>query len=512
MASENLYDLFASRFPADRAKPFLTVPAGRSYSYADMEGAVARIAAHLVASGVRPGDRVAVQVEKSPEAVFLYLACLRAGAVYLPLNPAYRSDELDYFLADAEPALVVGDPAAPAFAELARARGTRIILTLDSRGQGTLITQSLSAAAVFATVPRGADDLAAILYSSGTTGRPKGVMLSHRNLAANALTLHRLWQFRPDDVLLHALPIFHTHGLFVALNTTLLNGSPMIFHEKFVAADVLRDLPRATVFMGVPTYYVRLVASADLTADRCRAIRLFLSGSAPLLDETFRQFEERTGRQIVERYGMTEAGMITSARLDRPRRAGSVGWPLPDVELRIVAEDGGMAPAGAPGVIQIRGPNVFRGYWKKPDKTAEDFTTDGWFKTGDVARIDGEGRVAIIGRAKDMIISGGFNVYPKEIEETIDALPGVDESAVVGMPHPDFGEAGLAVVTFRAGVPAMSPEQIVGHLKAHIANYKVPKMVITAPLPRNAMGKVQKNVLRESFRAAWDSYLAGDKS
>jgi malonyl-CoA/methylmalonyl-CoA synthetase len=502
----NLFSIFSDRFP-DLTSPFLTTRNGRVFTYADLDALSARLAHVLVAHGVEPGDRVAVQVEKTPEGVFLYLACLRAGAALLPLNPAYRSDELEYFLEDAEPALVVGDPGNKDLAALCAVRSIRL-LTLDANGQGSLMDASKGQPDKFATVARNADDLAAILYSSGTTGRPKGVMLSHSNLASNAATLHKLWGFKPGDVLLHALPIFHTHGLFVALNTTLMNGSAMIFHNRFDAKDVVADLPKATVFMGVPTYYVRLLTTPGFEKAVCKNIRLFISGSAPLLDETFLEFERRTGIQILERYGMTEAGMITSAHIDKPRRAGTVGWPLPDVTLRIIGEKGQPVAKGETGEIQIKGPNVFRAYWKKPEKTAEDIV-DGWFKTGDLAREEPDGMVGIVGRAKDMMISGGFNVYPKEIEEVLDAVPGVAESAVVGMPHPDLGEAGLAILTLNPVAPAPDDKALRDLLKAKLANYKVPKLILVADtLPRNAMGKVQKKFLRETYRSAWEESLA----
>ncbi|MDX2224465.1 MAG: AMP-binding protein [Rhodospirillaceae bacterium] len=501
--TENLFALLRARFPRDPDAPCLIPREGAALTYGAIDALSARMAAALDQAGARPGDRIAVQVEKSPAAVALYLAALRGGFVYLPLNTAYRDDELDYFLADAAPAVVVADPGG-AMPGLAARRGAKALLTLDAGGQGTLSDAAAAARGDGDVVARGRDDLAAILYSSGTTGKPKGVMLSHGNLAANALTLHRLWQFGPHDVLLHVLPIFHTHGLFVALNTSLLNGTPILFHEKFVAEHALADLPRATVMMGVPTVYVRLLAQPGLSRETCAHVRLFISGSAPLLPETFAAFERRTGHQILERYGMTEAGMITSALPDRPRRAGTVGWPLPDVNLRLNP---------ATGEIEINGPNVFTGYWRKPDKTAEDFTADGYFKTGDIGQLEPDGMVAIVGRAKDLIISGGFNVYPKEVEACIDALPGVEESAVVGLPHPDFGEAGLAVVTRKPGA-TITAAQVRAALKDQLANYKVPKLVVfAADLPRNAMGKVQKAMLREAYRAEWDkSLLDKDKS
>jgi malonyl-CoA/methylmalonyl-CoA synthetase len=494
----NLFALLRSRFPKDPAAPLMILRDGRTYTYGEIDTLSAKLANVLTASGAKPGDRIAVQVEKSPEAVALYLASLRGGFVYLPLNSAYRDEELEYFINDAEPAVVIGDPSSAQIPHVARKLKGSAFLTLGASGDGDLMRGARLASSQHQAATNLSSDLAAILYSSGTTGKPKGVMLSHGNLSSNALTLHELWRFTAGDVLLHALPIFHTHGLFVALNTTLLNGSAMLFHPKFNADDVIADLPRASVMMGVPTFYVRLLKSAAFGADICRNIRLFISGSAPLLEETFAEFARRTGHAILERYGMTEAGMITSAHIDKPRRANTVGWPLPGVSLRLGARD------GEAGEIEIKGPNVFTGYWRKPDKTAEDFMPDGFFKTGDLARIEPDGMISIVGRAKDMMISGGFNVYPKEIEALIDAMPGVEESAVVGMLHPDFGEAGLAVVTGRA-----DPAAMIAALRVKLANYKVPKMIVLAEsLPRNAMGKVQKKELRQTYAAAWAAHIA----
>jgi len=511
-ASENLFDIFHDHFQGRMQNSFLGANDGRAFTYGDLDRISARYANVLAARGLKTGDRVAVQVEKSPEYIFLYIACLRAGAVFLPLNTAYQADELDYFLADAEPSLVVSDPGTRALTYLCEARGISHFLTLGIDGSGTLASESENEAPTFNAPKITGSDLAAILYSSGTTGRPKGVMLTHENLAANARTLHKIWRLGPKDVLLHALPVFHTHGLFVAINTTLLNGTGMIFHSKFNASAVIADLPRATVFMGVPTYYARLLADNEFTGDTCRNIRLFLSGSAPLLDETFRGFETRTGQKIVERYGMTEAGIITSANVNRPRRAGDVGWPLPDVRLRIASSDDTELPRGETGEIQIKGPGLFKGYWRKPEKTAEEFTADNFFKTGDLARVDSGGMVAIVGRAKDMMISGGFNVYPKEIETLIDGLPGVAESAVVGMPHPEFGEAGLAVVIASDGAAQINTHAMREALKTNLANYKVPKLIVVATeLPRNAMGKVQKSLLRDSYTESWNAFVPANK-
>jgi malonyl-CoA/methylmalonyl-CoA synthetase len=459
--SHNLYDSLAAAFPADRSRPVFLHPDGSALSYGALEDSVARTAAHLVEKeGVEPGDRVALLVEKTAESVILYLATLKAGAIFVPINPAYTPSEVSYFVENGEPRLLVEDAVA-------------------------FVARATSAAPLTVSVPRAADDLAAIIYTSGTTGRSKGAMLSHGNLLENARALHALWGFAPDDVLLHALPIFHVHGLFVALHCALLSGAPMLWLAKYDDAEVMAALPRATVMMGVPTFYTRLLANPAFTRERAAGMRLFISGSAPLLATTFAEFEERTGMRILERYGMSEAVIITSNPLHGERIAGSVGYPLPGVDLRI---DGGEL-----GVIQIRGPSVFSGYWRMPEKTAEEFTADGWFITGDVGRQDPDGRVWISGRAKDLIISGGYNVYPKEVELVLDDVPGVIESAVVGVPHPDFGEAVVAVVMGEAG-----EETLIAEARARLAHYKIPKRVVRVDeLPRNAMGKVQKNVLRE---------------
>jgi len=457
--SENLYDLLAARFPADPTAPCFLLTDGE-ISYGEVVDRVGRLAARLISKGVAPGDRIAVQTEKSPQAVMLYLATLKAGAVFLPLNTAYTAAEVDYFLRDAEPRLFVQDAVA---------------LAEEAAGH-TPLTR---------TVPRAAADLASIIYTSGTTGRSKGAMLSHGNLAANALALHEIWGFSERDVLLHALPIFHVHGLFVALHCVFLSGAPMVWLPKFDDAEVVAGLARSTVMMGVPTFYTRLLANPEFTAGRAAHMRLFICGSAPLLESTFAEFEARTGMRILERYGMSEAAIITSNPLDGARVAGSVGYPLPGVLLRI--------EGGETGVIQIKGPSVFSAYWRMPEKTAEEFTADGFFITGDVGRTDPDGRLWISGRAKDLIISGGFNVYPKEIELVLDDLPGVTESAVIGVPHPDFGEAVVAVVMGQA-----SEAELIAQARARLAAFKAPKRVIFVDeLPRNAMGKVQKALLRQ---------------
>ncbi|HEX7758986.1 MAG TPA: AMP-binding protein, partial [Caulobacteraceae bacterium] len=463
----NLYALLASRFPADRSAPCLLLPDAGVISYGELESGVGRLAALLKAKGVAPGDRVAVQAPKTPESLMLYLATLQAGGVFLPLNTAYTPAEVRYFLDDAEPKLFVTD-AVPL------AREAAALEPLADIHQAA------------------AGDLAAIIYTSGTTGRSKGAMLSHGNLAANALALHTAWGFQPGDVLLHALPIFHVHGLFIALHCTLLNASPIIWLARFDDTEVLSLLPRATVLMGVPTFYTRLLANPGFTRAAAAHMRLFVCGSAPLLESTFEEFEARIGVRILERYGMSEAAVITTNPLSGERIAGSVGYPLPGVELRI----GGGEETG---VIEIKGPSVFAGYWRMPEKTAEDFTADGFFITGDVGRRDPDGRVWISGRAKDLIITGGYNVYPKEIELILDELPGVGESAVIGCPHPDFGEAVVAVI---AG--AGDEADIIAAARETLAAYKAPKKVFfVEDLPRNAMGKVQKTLLRERFKGAF---------
>lgn len=490
MTDESFFTLVAPQFDAARGNPFLTAPDGGTRSYAEIGDLARRMASALAAAGARPGDRIAVQVEKSAENVALYLAALLGGFVYLPLNTAYTDEELSYFIADAEPAIFVTDPA-----RAASAPGGPRALTLDARGHGSL-TDAAQSAGPAASVARERDDLAVILYTSGTTGRPKGAMITHGNLTSNTRALHRLWGFRPGDVLLHALPVFHIHGLFVALGTAMLNGSEILFLPKFDAGDVRRLLPRASVMMGVPTFYSRLLADPDFGAEDCRSVRLFISGSAPLTPETFRAFEARTGHPILERYGMSEAGMIASNPLDGARIAGTVGFPLPGVELRI----------GEGGVVEVRGPNVFKGYWRNPEKTAAEFREGGWFSTGDIGYLSADGRLTLSGRAKDLIIVGGYNVYPREIEDVLDALPGVAESAVIGVPHPDMGEGVVAVLVPARGSAAAPPlsDDDLKRAVARLARFKQPrKFVWLDALPRNAMGKVQKASLRRQLASAF---------
>jgi malonyl-CoA/methylmalonyl-CoA synthetase len=509
-ADANLYSALRAGFPADLdAIAIETVgDAPLFYSWRDLENATAMLA-NLLASLDLPADaRVAVQAEKSVESLLLYLAVLRAGLVYLPLNTAYKSDELAYFIADAEPSVLVCAPKDFGWlSKLAFAAGTTHVFTLGDDRTGSLLERATHFATSHTPARRGRDALAAILYTSGTTGRSKGAMLTHGNLLSNAVTLHSYWGWRrPEaggDVLIHALPIFHVHGLFVASHGALLAGAKMLWLGRFDARRVIASLPRATVFMGVPTLYVRLLAEPSLTKDACRGMRLFISGSAPMLIETFDAFRERTGHVILERYGMSETVMLTSNPYDAKdgeRRGGTVGFPLPGVELRIHDEHGEPVPRAAIGAIEVRGPNVFAGYWRMPEKTKEEFSEGGWFRTGDVGKVDAEGYVTIVGRSKDLIISGGFNVYPAEVEAVLNEMPGVAESAVVGVPHADFGEAVVAVVVARAGA-ALDGAALAAALKAKIANFKVPKAIfVTAELPRNAMGKVQKNLLREKHR------------
>ncbi|HMA15878.1 MAG: malonate--CoA ligase [Bacteroidota bacterium] len=503
----NLYTLLQQHFPADRGRTVLETPDGSRMSYADLEAGCGRIARLLADCGVRPGDRVAAQIEKSPKALLLYLAVLRCGGVYLPLNTAYKGAEVAYFLEDAEPRVLVCTPDNEAtLGEIARKAGVETVLTLGEAGDGTLVERSRGLDPDSDIVAREGSDLAAILYTSGTTGRSKGAMLSHDNLGSNTLTLRDAWGFTADDVLLHALPIFHTHGLFVATHCVLLSGSTMLFLNRFDPDTVLDLLPRATAMMGVPTFYTRLLASPRLTREACAHIRLFVSGSAPLLAETFKDFEARTGHRILERYGMTETTMNTSNPLHGERIAGTVGFPLPGVEIRIADDDGKPLPQGEVGVLEVKGPNVFRGYWRQPEKTAAEFRKDGFFITGDVAMIDERGYIHIVGRAKDLIISGGFNVYPKEVELCIDQIAGVQESAVIGVPHPDFGEAVVAVVKRAGGGPDVTADAIQATTKAALANFKVPKKVFfVEELPRNTMGKVQKNLLRDRFKDSFSS-------
>jgi malonyl-CoA/methylmalonyl-CoA synthetase len=510
-ADFNLFTALRAGFPADldaTAIETATEPP-LFYSWRDLERASAMLANLLDSLDLPPGARIAVQAEKSVESLLFYLAVLRAGFVYLPLNVAYKGDEITYFIGNARPSVFVCTPRNFAWVSaLAFGVGTTFVFSLGDDRSGSLLERASHFSDRHTPVVRGEGELAAILYTSGTTGRSKGAMLTHGNLLSNALTLKSYWGWRrPEegaDVLVHALPIFHVHGLFVASHGALLAGAKMLWLDRFDAKKVAALLPRATVFMGVPTLYVRLLGEPTFTAQACRSMRLFISGSAPLLIETFDTFRERTGRTILERYGMSETVMLTSNPYDPKdgeRRGGTVGFPLPGVELRVRNDAGEPVPDSEIGGIQVRGPNVFAGYWDLPEKTAEEFVEGGWFKTGDVGKVDADGYVVIVGRGKDLIISGGYNVYPAEIESVLNEMPGVAESAVVGVPHGDFGEAVVAVVVPRSGA-SLDPAAMTTALKSRIANFKVPKaLFVAAELPRNVMGKVQKNVLREAHRA-----------
>jgi malonyl-CoA/methylmalonyl-CoA synthetase len=474
---------------------------GERISYADLIARAGRMANVLVERGVKVGDRVAAQTEKSVPGLVLYLATVRAGAVYLPLNTAYTLNELDYFISDAEPSLVVCDPSkAEGIATIAVKVGAKVE-TLGADGKGSLTDAAGKAKAEFNTVARGNDDLAAILYTSGTTGRSKGAMLSHDNLASNSLTLVDYWRFTKDDVLIHALPIYHTHGLFVASNVTLFARASMIFLPKLDPELIIKLMARSTVLMGVPTFYTRLLQSPALTKESTSHMRLFVSGSAPLLADTHREWADRTGHAVLERYGMTETNMNTSNPYDGERVPGAVGHPLPGVSARVTdPETGKELPRDTIGMIEVKGPNVFKGYWRMPEKTKAEFRDDGFFITGDLGKIDDRGYVHILGRGKDLVISGGFNVYPKEIESEIDAMPGVVESAVIGVPHADFGEGVTAVLVRQPGANIDEAAVLKG-LEGRLAKFKMPKRVfVVDELPRNTMGKVQKNILRETYK------------
>ena len=505
----NLYAALRRGFPDDLDGIAIETADGADapldYTWRDLDQASAMIANLLDSLDLPPASRVAVQVDKSVEALILYLAVLRAGHVYLPLNIAYQASEIEYFIANAEPAVVVCAPRSFGWvSQIAFKAGTRNVFTLGDERNGTLLERAGFHAKTHEVAKRGAGDLAAIIYTSGTTGRSKGAMLTHGNLLSNALTLKAYWGWQAGDVLIHALPIFHVHGLFVAIHGALLNGSRMIWFARFDPAAVAARLPEATVFMGVPTLYVRLLAEPAMTRQTCSAMRLFISGSAPLLIDTFNAWRERSGHTILERYGMSETVMLTSNPYraeDGERRGGTVGFPLPGVGLRVTNDKGTPLATGNIGHIEVTGPNVFKGYWRMPEKTADEFTSDLWFKTGDVGQVDVAGYVTIVGRSKDLIISGGNNVYPAEIEAVLNDLPDIAESAVIGVPHPDFGEAVLAAVVARDG-KMPDPQALIAELKQRIAGFKVPKhLFVVADLPRNAMGKVQKNLLREQHKA-----------
>lgn len=523
MTDSNLYTALRAAFPPDLDSVAVETDEGLHYSWRDLEHASAMLANLLKSLELPPASRIAVQVDKSVEALTLYLATLRAGLVFLPLNTAYQAAEMAYFIGNAEPAVVVCAPAHFGWlSKIAFQGGVRHVFTLGDDRTGSLLQRAMHHSVHHLPAPRTSDDLAAIVYTSGTTGRSKGAMLSHGNLLSNAAVLHTYWGWRTpaqgNDVLIHALPIFHVHGLFVAIHGALLSGSRMLWFNRFNPKAVIDCLPRATVFMGVPTMYTRMLAEAGLSRAACQHMRLFISGSAPLLPDTFKAWTQRTGHTILERYGMSETAMLTSnpcladsrytdadGQPQAQRRGGTVGFPLPGVSLRVVDERGSPVESGEIGGIQVKGPNVFQGYWRMPEKTAEEFTPDGWFKTGDVGCVDEHGYVTIVGRSKDLIISGGYNVYPAEVESVLNDLPGVAESAVVGVPHPDFGEVGVAVFTAQPGV-SLQCDAVLAQVRAVLANFKVPKRCFVVPeLPRNAMGKVQKNVLRDHYRTLFST-------
>src|SRR3989338_2683715 len=513
MSQNNLFSALRAAFPSDLDSTAVETMAADGtplfYTCRDLDRASARIANLLASLKLPQGSRVAVQVEKSVEAMALYLATLRAGYVFLQLNTAYQSAEIEYFIGNAEPAVVVCSPGNFGWvSKIAFTLGTQHVFTLGDDRTGSLLERATHHSDEHQAVARSADGLAAILYTSGTTGRSKGAMLTHGNMLSNAVMLKDYWGWKKGDVLIHALPIFHVHGLFVAIHGALINGSKMIWMAKFDPKAVIGAMPRATVFMGVPTLYVRMLAEPDLTKEAVKNMRLFIAGSAPLLIETFKEWQQRTGHTILERYGMSETIMLTSNPYSADqrykgqdeRRGGTVGFPLPGVSLRVQGDDGKDLPVGEIGGIQVKGPNVFKGYWRMPEKTAEEFTKDGYFKTGDVGKVDERGYVHIVGRSKDLIISGGYNVYPAEIEGYINDMPGVAESALVGVPHPDFGEVGVAVVVPKPGAK-LDADAIVAQLKSQLANFKIPKKCfVVAELQRNTMGKVQKNLLRDQYK------------
>ena len=512
MKNHNLFTALRAAFPADLDTVAVETDQGLSYTWLDLERATAMMANLLVSLDLPAGARVAVQVEKSVEAMMLYLATLRAGYVFLPLNTAYQSAEIEYFIANAERAVVVCSPKNFVWvSKIAFKAGTHNVFTLGDDRSGSWLDRTIHCSDQHTTAVMQPDDLAAILYTSGTTGRSKGAMLSHHNLLSNALVLKDYWGWRTPaqggDVLIHALPIFHVHGLFVALHGALINGSKMIWCARFDPKFVVKKLPEATVFMGVPTLYTRLLQEPGLDKNAVRHMRLFVAGSAPLLIETFSEWQEKTGHTILERYGMSETAMLTSnpycPAQGGERRGGTVGFALPGVTLRVMGDDSEVRPTGEIGDIQVQGPNIFKGYWRMPEKTKEEFTPDGFFKTGDVGKVDEGGYITIVGRSKDLIISGGYNVYPAEIEGYINDMPGVAESALVGVPHPDFGEVGVAVVIAKLGA-TVDAAQITATLKSSLANFKIPKQCfVVAELPRNTMGKVQKNLLRDQYKALY---------
>ena len=491
----NAYELFPSG--ATERDPFIYSPKGQIiYTYKDFESTTAMYANFLTEAGLKSGDRVIVQVAKSPECLMFYFACLRAGLIYVPLNTSYKSDELEYFIEDTDPSMILCDPAhIKQFRDLSCAK----IVSMDSNGEMNIDVSSFHGQ--YQTLDRSDNDIAVIIFTSGTTGRPKGAMISHQNIKSNAVTLSKYWKWTKEDVLLHSLPIFHIHGLFVASHLPVMNGSPIIFCDRFDPKQVILSLPKSTVYMGVPTNYTRLLSRPELTHRSCRNMRLFISGSAPLKVSTFEAFKLRTGHTIVERYGMSETGMNTSNPINGKRKAGTVGLSLPGIECRIVDDNSVETEKNTTGNLQIRGPNVFQGYWKMPDKTESEFSKDGFFWTGDLARKDSEDYISIVGRSKDLIISGGLNIYPKEIEDVLNLMEGIEESAIIGLPDPDFGEAVSAVIV-KDKKGSITEGEVKLFIKDHLASFKTAKHVFFIDeLPRNAMGKIQKSVLRKTFSA-----------
>ncbi len=501
--SYNIYELFATKFADARERPFLVVPDGPSITYGEMDRRSAAMAAVLADRGVKPGDRVAVQVDKSIDAVALYLACLRAGFVYLPMNTAYTADEIGFFLGDATPSAFIFPPdMAPKLMPIAEIADVAVTLTLANDGTGTLAELASQVDAISTVITREHADPAAMLYTSGTTGRPKGAVITHGGIAENAKALHSIWRFREGDVLLHCLPIFHVHGLFIALHPAILNASEVIFLPRFTVDDVRANLRRATVMMGVPTYYTRLMDNAGFGPHDCQTVRMFTSGSAPMTEAVFNRFTQRTGHTICERYGMTECGIITSNPPEGERIAGTVGFALPNMEMRVADQADKPTEVNEVGQVQVKGPHLFSGYWQLSDKTAESFTTDGFFRTGDIGSMDADGRLTLVGRSSDMIISGGYNIYPKEIEQILDEVPGVTETAVVGLPHDDLGEAVTGFVVADEGT---DKDLLAKALDGRLARFKHPKgYFFLDQLPRNTMGKVQKAKLRSDFVHAYD--------
>ena len=494
----NLFSSYSKGFPEDLNRVFIEHIEGSIITYRDLLDQSEKYANGFKALGLQAGDRVSIQVSKSPEVVFIYLACLRSNLIFHPLNTAYKEKELSFFLNDAKPSVFICEQeVSDKIASLDIDQLPSNIYTLLPNQKGTIHDIKVPGNHEVQDCPE--EQIAALLYSSGTTGKPKGIMLSHGNIGSNAHALKEAWQFTSDDCLLHALPIYHVHGLFVALGCALLSGSKVLWLDTFNPDAVVNALPNCTVMMGVPTYYTRLLSNEKLNKEVVKNIRIFISGSAPLLEETFDEFYIRTGHEIIERYGMTETNIISSNPVNGERKSGTVGLCLKAQALRIVDDGENILGLDDIGNIQVKGPNVFKGYWNLPEKTKEDFGTDNFFSTGDKGFLDAEGYLTIVGRAKDMIISGGLNVYPKEVESVINEIEGVIESAVIGLPDDDLGEKVVAVIV-RKDQSQITESEVISSLKTQMAGFKVPKKIILIEeLPRNAMGKVQKNILRDIY-------------